>query len=103
MKIAQTKDYEKHLNQHNVIHLNMQEFLSDADSITDMLEILKKELIYELTNDYDVDVITPNLKHYLKRIFNDFKQSFIFIIDEWDCIFKYFKQDKEAQEKYLDF
>ena len=81
----------------------MQEFLSDADSITDMLEILKKELIYELTNDYDVDVITPNLKHYLKRIFNDFKQSFIFIIDEWDCIFKYFKQDKEAQEKYLDF
>lgn len=25
------------------------------------------------------------------------------IIDEWDCIFREYKQDKEAQEKYLDF
>ncbi|NBL01097.1 MAG: AAA family ATPase, partial [Erysipelotrichia bacterium] len=28
---------------------------------------------------------------------------FIFIIDEWDCIFREFKQDQKAQEKYLDF
>ena len=25
------------------------------------------------------------------------------IIDEWDCIFREYKQDKEAQEKYLNF
>lgn len=25
------------------------------------------------------------------------------IIDEWDCIFREYKNDKEAQEKYLDF
>ena len=28
---------------------------------------------------------------------------FVVIIDEWDCIFREYKQDKEAQEKYLDF
>lgn len=28
---------------------------------------------------------------------------FVIIIDEWDCIFREYKQDKEAQEKYLDF
>ena len=28
---------------------------------------------------------------------------YIVIIDEWDCIFREFRQDKEAQEKYLDF
>ena len=31
------------------------------------------------------------------------KSKFIFIIDEWDCIFREYKNDKEAQEKYLDF
>ena len=25
------------------------------------------------------------------------------IIDEWDCIFREYKSDKEAQEQYLDF
>ena len=25
------------------------------------------------------------------------------ILDEWDCIFREYKEDKEAQEKYLDF
>ncbi len=28
---------------------------------------------------------------------------FVVIIDEWDCIFREYKQDKEAQEKYLRF
>ena len=28
---------------------------------------------------------------------------FVVIIDEWDCIFREYKKDKEAQEKYLDF
>ena len=31
------------------------------------------------------------------------KNKFIFIIDEWDCIFREFKEDKTAQETYLDF
>ena len=28
---------------------------------------------------------------------------FVVIIDEWDCIFREYKKDKEAQKKYLDF
>ena len=28
---------------------------------------------------------------------------FVFIIDEWDCIFRENKNDLDAQKKYLDF
>ena len=28
---------------------------------------------------------------------------FVIIIDEWDCIFREYKEDKKAQEQYLDF
>ena len=103
LKITNTENYEKHLNQHHVIHLNMQEFLSDAKSITEMLDIINNEVVYELLKEYDVDVLRPSLKNYLKKIYNDYKESFIFVIDEWDCIFREFKEDKEAQENYLDF
>ena len=39
----------------------------------------------------------------LEDIYASTKNQFIFIIDEWDCIFREYKQDKEAQKQYLDF
>ena len=31
------------------------------------------------------------------------KCPFVILIDEWDCLFREYKQDKDAQKKYLDF
>ena len=28
---------------------------------------------------------------------------FVILIDEWDCLFREYKQNKDAQKKYLDF
>lgn len=103
LKISNTKNYEIDLNQHNVIHLNMQDFLSMTNSIEDMLILLSEEVIFELTQKYPVTTSRNILSLVLSRIFSQYNESFIFIIDEWDCVFRDFKQDKEAQEKYLDF
>ena len=103
LKISKTESYEKYLNQHHVIHLNMQEFLSDAKSITEMLDIINNEVVYELLKEYDVDVLRPSLKNYLKKIYNDYKESFIFVIDEWDCIFREYATDEDSQKIYSDF
>lgn len=32
-KIAQDKDFERHLNRYNVIHINMLDFLGGTDSV----------------------------------------------------------------------
>lgn len=103
LKISNTKNYEIDLNQHNVIHLNMHDFLSMTNSIEDMLILLSEEVIFELTQKYPVTTSRNILSLVLSRIFSQYNESFIFIIDEWDCVFRDFKQDKEAQEKYLDF
>ena len=50
-------------------------------------------------NDMYSEMLLPYLAEELKSI----QTPFILIIDEWDCIFREYKQDKEAQEKYLDF
>ena len=43
------------------------------------------------------------LKVALNKIFNQTKTGFIFILDEWDCVFRVAREQKEAQKDYLDF
>ena len=34
---------------------------------------------------------------------SEIKLSFAILLDEWDCLFREYQSDKEAQKKYLDF
>ena len=43
LKIAQDESYEKHLNQYNVIELNMQDFLSYAQNMEQLIDSLQRE------------------------------------------------------------
>ena len=39
----------------------------------------------------------------MKDVYNYTKHPFVILIDEWDCLFREYQQDQEAQKKYLDF
>ena len=39
----------------------------------------------------------------MKDVFSYTKCPFIILIDEWDCLFREYREDKEAQRQYLDF
>ena len=103
LKISKTDMYQKHMNQHNVIHINMQDFLSITSTIDDMLELLSEEIVEELNELFHIKNTRNILSLYLSKIFSKTNEAFVFIIDEWDCIFREYSQDKEAQNKYLDF
>lgn len=105
LKISRADTFEKHLNKYNVIHINMVNFLERSKSIDDMLDYLRKRLIYEIKKENgDVDCFDWNdLISVLDEIFHEKKIPFIFIIDEWDCIFREHQNDTDAQKKYLDF
>ena len=103
LKIAKSKEYQKHLNKYNVILLNMQDFLSETNNIDEMIGLIKNRVLRDLKLGYLEYVEKDNLSYSLNNIFAYTKESFIFIIDEWDCIFREYQGDKKAQEKYLDF
>ncbi|WP_027089548.1 AAA family ATPase [Thomasclavelia saccharogumia] len=103
LKISQTELYQKHLNRHNVVYLNMQKFLSMTPTIKDMLELLSEEVIEELEECFKVKKSRNILSLYLSKVYSRTNEQFIFIIDEWDCIFREYKNDKEVQNQYLDF
>ncbi len=98
-------DFTVHLNQYDTIFLNMQEFLSRSKSIDDMLVLLKKAVLWELKREYsDIQYFDDtDLARTIQDIYQNVQSTFVIIIDEWDCIFREYKQDKETQERYLDF
>ena len=103
LKISKTASYRQHLNQYDVIKINMQEFLSATHSVKEMLELLQARIIAALRKKYPEYVDNNYLAFVMDDIYASTKHSFIILIDEWDCLFREYQQDQEAQRQYLDF
>ena len=103
LKISQSEEYLKHLNQYDVLKINMQEFLSATQSMEEMLRLLQKRLITDLKNRYSSYEIEDNLVFAMQDVYANTHHPFIILIDEWDCLFREYQQDQDAQKKYLDF
>ena len=105
LKIYEDKNFEKYLNKYDTIFWDMQEFLSQTENMTEMIELIRKSVLWELTAKYD-DIRyfdNSNLTRSLQDIYLNTKIPFVIIIDEWDCIFREYKNNIDEQRKYLDF
>ena len=103
LKIAGDAGFEEHLNKYNVIHLNMQQFLGRTKTIDEMLELLTRKVTRELKREFsDVTYYEEDLVSVIEEIYSQTHSFFIFIIDEWDCIFRVKGNDTDAQKIYLN-
>lgn len=105
LKIAKSEHFEQYLNKFNTIFLTMQEFLSQSNGINEMLDLIRRSVLWDLLEKYPDFLYfdRTNLPRTMQDIYSRTKHPFILIIDEWDCVFREYKTDKKAQEKYLDF
>lgn len=105
LKIAKHASFEKHLNRYNVIFINMQNFLSRTHDVNQMIERIQKGVMKDLKRAYpDMnDMDDADLDEVLYDIYEATRIPFVFIIDEWDCIFRENKENSFAQRRYLDF
>ena len=105
LKIAADDSFEKHLNRYDTIFINMQEFLSQGRGVEGMLSLLRKTLLWELLEEYpDYRYFDrENLARTMQDIYRNTECPFVVIIDEWDCVFRENRENKDAQEMYLDF
>ena len=105
LKIATHPDFEKYLNQYNVIHLNMRDYLTESENMKELIQFVEDDLLDELQQEFS-DLRMPRRKTLVKvleQAFVQYKIPFVFIIDEWDCIFRVHKSDSASQKEYLDF
>ena len=105
LKIKETENFEKHLNKYNVLKFDVRGFASKASGGKEMTEKLIKSLKRDLLKVYgNMDFPEDfSLEEMLGEIYDEHRVPFVFIIDEWDCAFRVFKNDTEGQKYYLDF
>ncbi len=103
-QIADDPSFREHLNQYDVIYLNMQQFLIEAEP-GKVTEYLEQEVCQELRDEYGGILGEQNrrLAAALRRIYAATGRCFVVLIDEWDCVMRERQEAEGLQKQYLDF
>lgn len=105
LKIASDESFREHLNKYDVIKINMQAFMSATRDVDEMLNRLKRYVSAELRTNYR-NVFYLDEDDFIQVMMDVFaatKRPFVILIDEWDCLFREYVHNTDAQKKYLDF
>lgn len=105
LKIKKSPNFAQYANKFDVFRINMQNFMVGKKTVEAILEDLQEALCEELTDEYP-DIKFGNkvdVSRCMNKIFTKYNRQFVIIVDEWDCIFRVWKNDAEAQRTYLDF
>ena len=104
-QIEKESSFETHLNRHNVIRLDIQRFLFEESHLAVFINKIQEAVARELQQEYGSGFVMDQygLPGLLEQIYTHTKQGFIFIIDEWDHVFRFAKECQDIQKAYLDF
>ena len=105
LKISSDPLYLTYLNNQTVIRLDIQKFLFRESHLSIFIDKIQELVIQELENEFGpcFEADPYGLPGVLEQIYSLTGKSFVFIIDEWDCVFRIAKEHKEIQKEYLDF
>lgn len=103
--ISKKEDFTIYLNKYDVIHIDIQWFLTNCDDIDNFVAFLTKSILNELKVIYPM-VITSDITtipQALSNIREKTGNKFIVIIDEWDVIIRDEAAEEKVQEDYINF
>ncbi len=104
-EIAGTEGYQAHLNQYQVINLDISTFLSVAQRkgipLKEVPDMIVDGLSAELTEIYPDCAGGRGFADGLVRCVEKTERKFVFVIDEWDALIREAKDDAVAQKRYL--
>ena len=114
--------YEKHLNKYDVIYIDMNSirdkyiaYTKDEDlqvkGVTTLVDFLQYSIIEDLKDNEDYaeqlnkskKVGKMNLTSALEVLCSYTKEKFIMIMDEWDLVYRDYRDDIQLQKEFIDF
>ena len=105
LEISKSADYRKHLNQYDVIHLDIQWCMEPAGGAENVISYITENTISEL-KEYYPNVLPEqihSLPEALSRIHEAIENKFIIIIDEWDVLIRDEALNQTIQDEYISF
>lgn len=105
LEISEYPDFRTHLNQYDVIHLDIQWCMEPAGGAQNVVAYITEQTIKELGEYYPGKVPEDirSLPEVLSRINHTTGNKFIVIIDEWDVLIRDKNADEKVQAEYIDF
>lgn len=104
LEIKHTLNYHKHLNAHNTVCINFNDYFENNGTIHEGIERLSGYLLQDLRNTFpNVCPEHADLPLAFDMVQQATGEKFIFLIDEWDCVFRLKKGRKQEQEEFLSF
>ena len=100
-KIANNADWKKHMNQYNVIHLDISSVWDFHKE--DLIESIHDRVCDDFQKIYGEELrYEKDLYLLIQEIYAKTGIPFVIIIDEWDCVIRN-STDTELVHKYLQF
>jgi len=103
-KLAGMADWDEYLGKFDVIRLVMTDFFKLGRTVEDTLAAIKNRVLLELEESYpETKYDSSDFSYSLDRFYRKSGIPFVIVIDEWDAVFRIWKDNSEAQRLYLDF
>ena len=102
-KISNEADWDKYLMKYDVIRLVMTKFFKRDIAVKDSLNQMQRLVIRDIKKVYpEADYFDDtNLIQTIEDVYAD--KQLVFVIDEWDAVFRVRQADKDGHTQYLDF
>lgn len=100
LKISIDKTYENHLNQYDVIYLDLTGIKPYTDNFKILISFITRNLKNEILESYPDVRLREDLPGMLVETVQYSGKKFIMIIDEWDAPIR---ENPEIQQEYLEF
>jgi len=82
------EEYEKTQGKYNTIYIDFSEEIEKYDNVYEYISSIEEEIINELNNKFKKAYKIKSLLKYLQHLYNETHKKFIFVIDEWDSMFR---------------
>lgn len=117
LKISESKNYQDHLNKYDVIYWDMNSvrdnfmaYIDDSslhiEGIDDIVDYMQYVTLHEIKKHEQFNEIinSDSLigKKSLKQAIAVTKNKFVLIMDEWDLIYREYREDTALQKKFID-
>ena len=104
-EIARDPSYEMHINKYDVIGLDVQSFFLLYDDPQAFIKRLEAAVLEEVCAKWsDIDGLKDmRLVNALIKVHETTGAKFVFVIDEWDAVFRYYPEDEALQKKWIHF
>ena len=102
LKISKDSSYKKHLNQYNVLMLDMTGVISEG-GLENVVDTIREKVVLELQKYYPESEKESSLSGMLNSVVEYTGRRFVAIIDEWDAVLRDSASTPKIHKEYLEF